>query len=79
MKTVKLTSCNNSIDAHYIKHKLEHAGIFCYLTNEFMSNVLPIGQLFGRPTALGFGVHIFVREEDLEQALQIVKDVEKDE
>jgi len=75
MKAVILTTCDSPVEAHFIKHRLENANIYCYLTNENMSTLLPFAQF---PVA-GFGVSVFVREKDLEKALKIMNESRADE
>lgn len=76
MKAVILTTCDSPVEAHFTKHKLENAGIFCYLTNENMS--FPMFPFTTFPVT-SLGVNIFVREEDLEQARKIMNESTTDE
>lgn len=61
MKTVRLTTCASTFEAHCIKGQLESEGICCVMNNEIMSTYPPLS-----------GVDIFVNEEDLERAKEII-------
>jgi hypothetical protein len=68
-KTIRLITCVNIIDAHFIKNRLNNEGIDCFLTNENFTNLLPnYFNLFGS------GVQVFVIESDYEKSKELVKD-----
>lgn len=72
MKSVRLTTCNNAIEANMIKNVLENEEIACFLTNENFTTLMP-----GYSGMLGSGVQIFVDEDDYEKALEILHDQQK--
>lgn len=61
MKTVRLTTCDNTFEAQLVKNNLENAGIPVMLGNEIMSTYPPMS-----------GVDLFVYESDYERALEII-------
>ena len=68
MKTVILTSCNNSVEATLIQGNLANEGIESFLSNENYTSLYP--NMNG---AMGNGIQVFVNENDVEKALQIIK------
>ena len=69
MKTINLISVDDPAEAHLIKGKLMNAGIDCFLTNENMTTLAPHHNLF-----LNSGIQIMVKENDLAEALKLIKD-----
>jgi len=67
MRTVRLTTCNTSFEAHVLKNALETEGIAAALHNENMTN------LYGGLISAFTGVDIFVFEDDLEHAQQVLE------
>lgn len=68
-KTIRLITCENIIEAHFIKNRLNNEGIDCFLTNEYFANLLPnYFNLFGS------GVQVFVFGSDLEKSREVIKD-----
>lgn len=67
MKTVILTSCNNSVEAKLIQGNLANEGIESFTSNENFTSLYP--NMNG---AMGSGIQIFVFEKDAEQALEII-------
>ncbi|MBR4219095.1 MAG: DUF2007 domain-containing protein [Bacteroidales bacterium] len=67
MKTIRLTTCSSSIEAHLIQDLLKQEGISCILQNENISNI------FGSATLELTGVDILVYEEDLEKAKALLQ------
>jgi hypothetical protein len=67
MKTIKLMNCNDSFEANLIKAKLEDAGIPCFLTNENFSSLYPLFPPAWKE------IQVMIREEDLEKAIEILK------
>lgn len=63
---VRLTTVDNSIDAHMLQNKLEREGIFSYLLHENFTNLFP--HYFG---ILGSGIQIMVLMDDLSKAREI--------
>lgn len=61
MKTCKLTTCNNPIEAHMLQARLEAEGIACILSGEIMSGYPPMS-----------GVTIFVNEDDYNLAKELI-------
>lgn len=70
-KTVKLITCNTSVEAHILQGKLRSAGIDSVLHNENMSN------LYGGMIAAFTGVDIFVFEDEFERAREIINQQEE--
>ena len=68
MKTVILTTCDNSTEAHLIRGNLASEGIESFLSNENYTSLYP--NMSG---LIGSGIDIMVAEEDLEHALQIIQ------
>ncbi|MCQ2293257.1 MAG: DUF2007 domain-containing protein [Bacteroidaceae bacterium] len=60
-----LTACNNTFEAELLKGRLESEGIPCVLQGETMN--LVYGGISAMP------INILVREEDLEKALELIK------
>lgn len=66
MKMSTLTTLDNTIDAHLLKHKLESEGIISFLINENFTNLFPC--FYG---VLGGGVKIMVNADDLLRARHV--------
>ena len=69
-RTVRLTTCNNSYEAHILQGTLQAEGIASALHNENMTN------LFGGLISGFSGVDIFVFEDELERARALVAQAE---
>ena len=67
MKTIRLTTCDNAIQAHLLQGALENEGIESILHNENFSTLLP-----GFANIMGGGVQVLVMECDLEGALKVL-------
>lgn len=67
MKTVTLTTCADSFEAHLLKGALASEGIECILTNENMN------QIYAGQLSLSIGV--LVLEKDLEEAQKILQEI----
>lgn len=67
MKTIRLTTCDNAIQAHLLQGALENEGIKSILHNENFSTLLP-----ALANIMGGGVQVLVMECDLERALEIL-------
>ncbi|MDP3452712.1 MAG: DUF2007 domain-containing protein [Bacteroidales bacterium] len=68
MKTVRLMTCESSVEASLIKGRLENEGVKCFLTNENFSNLMPnFNQI------MGSGVQIMIDEADLNRAVEILE------
>ena len=74
MNFVKLTTVNDSYEATFIKDFLENEGIDCILTNEHISTLMP--NLNGM---MGSGVQILVRKEEMEQAILLLNNRNKND
>jgi DNA-directed RNA polymerase subunit RPC12/RpoP len=68
MKSVRLLTCENPIEANIIKGRLENEGINCFLTNENFSNLMPHYNRI-----LGAGVQIMISETDFEKAIELLE------
>ncbi len=68
MKTVKLITCNDAMQAHILQGALRNEGIESLLHNENFSTLMKsyISNIAG--------VDIFVLEEDYDKAVQVLKD-----
>ena len=74
MDSVILTTCDNTFEAHLIRHQLENAGISCFLANENFANLMPhYYRIFGS------GVQVYVNQNDLERAHELIADKSDDE
>lgn len=67
MKTVTITSCNNSVEAAMLQSLLENEGIASMLSNENYTCLYP--NMNG---AMGSGIQILVNETDAEKAFEII-------
>lgn len=67
MKTVKLITCNDSIQAHIIQGALANEGIESVLHNENMSTLLS-----GCTTGIS-GVDVLVADSDYEAAVRLLQ------
>jgi len=67
MKTIPIAICKDAIEANFIKNKLELACIDSFLTNENAATLLPHHFMNSES-----GVHVFINEEDVEEAKKIV-------
>ena len=67
MKTVILTSCNNSVEARLLQGNLANEGIESILSNENYTSLYP--NMNG---AMGSGIQILVDEADAERALKVI-------
>lgn len=56
---VVVAACNSIMEAEIIKSKLDSAGIWSMIRNEYMSAIYPIGTM---------PAELVVRSEDLEKA-----------
>ncbi|WP_455587584.1 putative signal transducing protein [Bacteroides sp.] len=68
MKTIRLITCDDAMQAHIIQGALENEGIESVLHNENLSSLLKscVNNLSG--------VDIFVCEDDYDRALQVLHD-----
>ncbi len=69
MKTERIYTSDNSIEAHLIKGRLLNEGIESILANEISADLLPLFN-----NMLGSGIQILVNEADSEKAKEIIKD-----
>lgn len=68
MKTVRLTTSIDPMQAHILQGALENEGIESVLHNEHFSTLLP-----GCANIMGAGVQLFVMECDYDRALEVLK------
>ena len=67
MKAIKLTTCGSSIEANIIKGRLNNEGIYCFITNEHFTTLMPhYNQI------IGGAAQIMVNEKDYEKATEIM-------
>lgn len=69
MSIVRLTTCENSIEAQRIIDLLKDSGIECFTTNENFTALLP--QYNG---LMGAGIQIMIDDRDIEIAKKILLD-----
>jgi len=67
MAIINLITCDNVIEATFIKNNLENEGIQCFLTNEISSTLLP-----GYNRMFNAGIQIMINENDFEKAFELV-------
>ena len=70
MTLITLKSSNNNLDLQLLRSRLEAAGINYFLKNELTTQILS--------TSPGFETELQVAEEDLEKALQIMREIESE-
>ncbi len=68
MQTIRLMTCESTIEANIIKGRLESEGIECFITNENFSNLMP-----NLNNIMGSGAQIIICEQDRERALEILE------
>jgi hypothetical protein len=68
MRTKLLINCANTFEANLLKSKLDDEGIFCFLTNENFSTIMPYYY-----NMLGSGVRIMVNEDEYQTAVSVLK------
>ena len=69
MGMIRILTCGNLSEAYLIKGNLNNEGIDCFLTNQYFTNLMPLYN-----DMLGAGIQIFVREEDVVKARELLKD-----
>ncbi len=69
MKTVRLLTCENTIEAHFIKGRLLNEGIDCFLTNQNFTILMPLYN-----NMMGSGIQIIINEDDYSKARGIIAD-----
>lgn len=74
MSILRLTTCNNIIEANMVKHTLENEEIECFLTNNNFTTLMP-----GYNGMLGAGIQIMIEEKDFEKATKLLNIEEKTE
>jgi len=67
MEIIPVLTCKDAFEANIYRTKFESEGIECFLTNENSSTLLPHHFLMGDA-----GVKIFINENDLDRAKQIL-------
>ena len=67
MSIVRLTTCNNVIEANLLKDLLENEGIECFLTNENITNLMP-----GHANMFGAGIQIMINASDGKRAVELI-------
>jgi hypothetical protein len=63
MATIRLTTCDNAVEANMLKDLLTNEGIACFLTNENFTSLMP-----NYSGMMGAGIQIMVDEKDAEKA-----------
>lgn len=71
MSITKLTTIANAFEANIIKTLLNDEEIECFLTNENIASLFPLGGGIDL-----YGVQIMVNEEDFDRAMIILKNFE---
>ena len=67
MSVIRLTTCENAIEANLMKGNLENEGIKSFITNENFSALMP-----NYNNILGAGVQIMIEESDYQKAVEII-------
>jgi transcription elongation factor Elf1 len=71
MAVIRLTTCNNIIEANMLKDMLENEGINCFLTNENFTTLLPAyNGMFGA------GIQIMIDEANKDKAQKIIDEIQ---
>ncbi|MEI8085314.1 MAG: DUF2007 domain-containing protein [Paludibacter sp.] len=73
MSIIRLTTCNNIVEANFIKNNLENEEIECFLTNEISSTLIPAYN-----GMLGAGIQIMIEEKDFETASKLISHSESE-
>lgn len=68
MQTIRLMTCESSVEANIIKGRLESEGIECFIANENFSNLMPHYN-----NIMGSGAQIIIKEDDLDKAKQLLE------
>lgn len=69
MKLIRLMTCDRLVEANIIKHRLNNEEIYCTLTNENFTNLLPqYNNMFGA------GIQVMILESDYDKAKELLKD-----
>jgi hypothetical protein len=74
MAIVRLTTCNDIIEATFIKDILENENIQCFLTNEYSTTVVPMFN-----GMMGAGIQVMIEDSDLEKANALINNKTNDE
>lgn len=67
MPIVRLTTCDNVIEANFIKNNLENEGVECFLTNEISSTLLP-----GYTGIMNADIQVMIEDKDFERAILLI-------
>jgi hypothetical protein len=67
MSIIRLTTCNNIIEATMLKDILENEQIKCFLTNENFTNLMP-----GYNGMFGAGIQIMIDDKDSDKANKLI-------
>lgn len=70
MELITLRTYENPIDLHIVKARLESEGITCFVFDEHIVSVNPLYNI-----TVG-GIKLKVRENELEKAIEILKDID---
>jgi hypothetical protein len=73
MAIIRLTTCNNSIEANLIKGMLDTNGIRCVVTNEHFSNLMPFYN-----GLMGAGAQVMIEDIDLKKSQELLLSSSKD-
>ena len=68
MAIIRLTTCNSSIEAYFLKNILENEKIDCFLTNDNFTTLVPFYN-----GMLGSGIQIMINEEDYEKSSELIQ------
>jgi rubredoxin len=67
MEIIRLTTFNDSMEAHLFQNLLENEEIESFITNENFNNLLP-----GHTKLMNSGVQVMIHEKDIEKATKIL-------
>jgi len=73
MSIIRLTTCNNIIEANMVKDLLENENIECFLTNENFTTLMP-----GFNGMLGAGIQIMIEDVNYDKAINLIDKNELD-
>jgi|SRR5690606_8986274 len=69
MRTYLLTTCNDFLEAYFLKSLLSNENVNCFLVNEYFTTLMPVyNKMFGA------GIQIVVPYSEKEKALNICSD-----
>ena len=68
-KIIRILTCDNLTEAHFVKGRLGNEGINCFLTNQNFTNLVPMYN-----NMMGAGIQIMIEEKNYDKAYEILQD-----